>query len=114
MFRQIQPAVIVVLPAAVPELSNDRGGKGLLGQSGDAEPFVIGRMPSQFSLAVTIAIEHLFGAHHAYWFRVVDREGQTFGIPELNPVGLVVALLSKTDIRRSRRKQTHRRLIQIT
>src|SRR5713101_6741300 len=114
MFRQIHPAVVLILPATVPQLADNRSGKYLLGQRGDPKPFVVGGMRSQFSFAVTIASEYLLGAHHPYRFGVVDGEGQTFGIPELNLVCLMVALLGKTDIRWSRGKQAQRRLIQIT
>jgi hypothetical protein len=96
MFRQIHPTVVLILPAAVPQLADNRSGKYLLGQRGDPKPFVVGGVRSQFSFAVTIAIEHLFGAHYPHRFGVVDREGQTFGIPELNSVCLMVALLGKT------------------
>src|SRR5438128_2423170 len=114
MFGQIHPAIVLILPAAVPQLADHWSGKYLLGQRGDPKPFVVGGMRSPFSFAVTTAIEHLFGAHHPYRFRVIDREGQAFGIPELDPIGLMVALLGKADIRRSRCKQACRRLIQIT
>src|SRR5947208_15923120 len=46
--------VVFILPSAVPQLADDPSGKGLLGQSGDPEPFVVGGMRSQFSFAVTI------------------------------------------------------------
>src|ERR1700738_4958932 len=92
---QIHPAVVLILPAAVPELADDRSGKGLLGQSGDPEPFVISGMRSQLSLAITLAVKHLFGSHHPHRFRVIDREWQPFGIPELNPVCLMVALFGE-------------------
>ena len=75
---------------------------------------MVGGMGSQFAFAVTVAIEHFFRAHHPHRFGVVDGEGQTFGIPELNLVCLMVAPLHKTEIRWSRCKQAHRRLIQIT
>src|SRR5437660_8760582 len=114
MFRQIHPAVVLILPAAVPQLADSRSGKYLLGERGDPKPFVVGGMRSQFSFAVTIAIEHLFGAHHPYRFGFIDGERQTIGIPELNPVCFVVALLGEVRIWRPSRKQPHRRLIQIT
>ena len=95
------------------ELSNDRGGKDLLGQCRGPEPFMVSGMRSQFSLAITLALQHLFGAHHPHRLRVVDGEWQTFGIPELDLVGLMIALLGEVRIRRPRRKQAHRRLIQI-
>jgi len=53
MLGQIHPAVVLILPAAVPQLADDPSGKGLLGQGGDPEPFVVGGMRSQFSFAVT-------------------------------------------------------------
>src|SRR5438477_11980502 len=112
VFRQIHPAVVLILPAAVPQLADDPSGKGMLGQSGYPEPFVVGGMRGQFSFAVTVAIEHFFRANDPHRFGVVDGEGQTCGIPELNLVTLMVSLLRKTEIRRSRRKQAHRRLIQ--
>ena len=113
VFRQIHPTVVLILPAAVPQLADKRSGKYLLGQSGDPESFVVGGMRNPFSFAVAIAIEHLFGARHPHRFGVVDGEGQTFGIPELNLLCLMVAPL-RTEIRWSRCKQAHRRLIQIT
>jgi hypothetical protein len=58
---------------------------------------MVGGMRSPFSLVVTSAVEHLFGAHHPHGFRVIDREGQAFGIPELDPVGLMLALLGEMD-----------------
>src|SRR5690348_12046207 len=44
VFGQIHPAVVLILPAAVPQLADDPSGKGMLGQSGDPEPFVVGGM----------------------------------------------------------------------
>src|ERR1700683_770625 len=83
MFRQVHPTVVLILPAAVSQLADNRSGKYLFGQGGEPKPFVVGGVRRQFSFAVTIAIQHLFGADHPHRFGVVDREGQTFGIPEL-------------------------------
>lgn len=55
MFRQIHPTVVLILPAAVPQLADNRSGKYLLGQRGAPKPFVVGGVRSQFSFAVTIA-----------------------------------------------------------
>src|SRR5213076_694455 len=41
---EIHPAVVLILPAVMAEATDDRSGKGLGGQIGDPEPFVIGGM----------------------------------------------------------------------
>ena len=74
---------------------------------------MIGGMGSQFPLAISVSFQHLLGTNDAHWFRVFDGEWQSFGVPELDVIGLVIALLSEGLIRRPACKQTDRRLIQL-
>ena len=116
MFGEIHPAVVLIFPAVVPEAADDRRGKGLGGQSGDPKPFLMGLLRGQFSPPIAVALQHLFGADHADRLRVVEGQGQGFGIPgipKLDAVGFVIALLRQADVRWAMRKQTYRGLIQI-
>lgn len=78
VFGQVHPAVVLLLPSAVPQLTNHGSGKSLLGQSGDPKPFVIGGMRAVFSLTVALALQYLFGAHHPHRIGMVDGEWQAF------------------------------------
>jgi hypothetical protein len=64
IFRQIHPTVVLILPAAVPQLADNGSGEYLPGQCRDPQALVVGGMRSPFSLAAAIAFENLFGAHH--------------------------------------------------
>ena len=113
VFGQIHPAVVLVLPAVVAEAADDRSGEGLGGQRGDPEPLVIGLLPGQFSPPIAVALQHLFGADHPHRRRVVEGQGQGFGIPsipKLDVVGLGIALLRPAEVRGAMREQTYRRL----
>src|ERR1041384_8359905 len=59
VFGQIHPAVVLIFPAAVPELANDGGGEDLLGQRGEPKPFMIGGVRDPLSPAVALTFEHL-------------------------------------------------------
>ncbi len=113
MLGEVHPTVVLLLPAAVPQLVNDPGGKGLLRERGDPKPLLISGLQSAFPLAVAVALQHLFGAHHPHRSRMVDGKRQAFGIPKLDLVGPMVALLGEGQVWRPLRKQAHRRLIQI-
>jgi len=76
-------------------------GKACCIERGDPQPFMIGGMGSQFPLAISVSFQHLFGTNDAHWFRVFDGEWQSFGVPELDVIGLVIALLSEGLIRRA-------------
>src|SRR6516162_2011865 len=116
MLGEIHPAIVLIFPAVVAEAADDGSGKGLGGQRGDPKPFLIGLLRGQFSLPIAAALQHLFRADHADRLRVIGRQRQGFGIPgipKLDAVGLVIALLGQAYVRRAMRKQAHRRLIQI-
>src|SRR5215475_6572593 len=90
VLAQVHPPVVFLFPTAMTELANHRRGKGGLRQSRDPQPFVIRTIPAALALAITIPFQDLLRADHTHRLRVVDRKGQAFGVPKLNPVSLVI------------------------
>jgi hypothetical protein len=62
---------------------------------------VVGGMSGAFPSTITLTLEHLFGSHNAHWIGIIESERQTFGIPELNLVGLVILLLREGRVGRA-------------
>src|SRR6266487_1057457 len=74
VLSQIVPTVVLLFPAAMAEPAYQRGGKGLLIQSRNPEPFVLGRFRLKLAPAVMVLCELLFGPHDPYGLRVLGGE----------------------------------------
>ena len=74
VLSQIVPTVVLLFPAAMAELAYQRGGKGLLIQSRNPEPFVLGRFRLKLAAAVMVLCQLLFGSHDPYRLRMIGGE----------------------------------------
>ena len=87
---EVIPTVVFLLPAVMSEAADKRGRKGALVQGGEPQPFVLGSARLQFSLTIMILREGFLGTQDADQLWVVNREGKSFGIPELDLIGLAL------------------------
>ena len=85
---EVIPTVVFLLPAVMSEAADKRSGKCALVQSGEPQPFVLGGAGLQFPLTVMILREGFLSTQDADQFWVVNGEGKSFGIPELNLISL--------------------------
>ncbi len=81
VLRQVVPAVVLLLPALVAERAYRCRGKHFGIERGDPEPFMFGGCRREFSPAVMILCQRLFGTYDANRERIVHGKRQSIGIP---------------------------------
>lgn len=101
---QIIPAIVLQLPAVMTQAANLGRGESQGIERRDPQPFVRSLFLLELTSAVMLLRDHFFGADHAHQARILPRERQTRGVPELGLVAVAAALLGAGCVGRPARK----------